>query len=51
MKNDSDHMEHKFQKAIEAQLNLLDLMALKEVLKLTTELACPEYYKQVQTNF
>jgi len=51
VKNDNDHMEHKLHEAIRAQLFLLDNMALKEVLKLTTELACPEYYKQVQTNF
>ena len=42
MRNDDNQIEYKFHKVIEAQLHLLDLPALKEVLKLATKLACPE---------
>lgn len=41
-RDDPNHMNHKFHKAIEAQLHLLDVDQLKEVLKVATSLSCPD---------
>jgi hypothetical protein len=42
MKNDNEHKKHQFHRAIETQLHLLDVEELKDVMRLVTEIVCPE---------